>query len=217
MTEKRIDSLQHYYGDAIKSGAGSVSEMARAMWASLCHSFSTDDKRRHEFCPPGLNSWCGWQRDKAGSGKVYEHHDSLPKAVMDELKQVYQRLTEKDLLQRGARSATQNVNESRNGMIWGLCPKESFCGKPTVETAVHLAVLIYNDGHEKLGDVLAAMGCEQTPSSAAFLQKFNSESRYHARRKSSEDQKSARKKRRARPRFMPAMLYRCFACHDWKL
>lgn len=197
LTEKRMESLQHYYGDAIKKHAGDVTEMSRAIWASVSHSASTDDHPRHEYCPQGLDSWCGWQQEKAGSGKPYKHHDPLPRAVLEELKPVYHRLTDVELLQRCARSATQNVNESLNGMIWMLCPKESFCSKTTVETAVHLAVLLFNDGHAKLGDVLSTMGCSQSPSAAAFLQKFDAARDYHARRKSSDEQKSARKKRRA--------------------
>ena len=144
LTGARIDSLQHYYGEAVKKHAGNIDDMERAIKASLYHSLSVDDDYCHEFCPSGIKSWCGWQKAKAG-GKPYQHHDPLPIAVFEEVKHIYVRLTDKALLLRCARSATQNANESLNGIIWSLCPKETFCGKQTVDTAVNLAVVLYND------------------------------------------------------------------------
>ena len=196
LTDKRIDSLQHYYGNSIKQHAGNIAEMKRSIWASFRHSGSTDDHPHHEYCPPGLRSWCGWRRVEAG-GPKYTHHDPLPKAVLDELKSVYERLTADALLRRCERSATQNANESLNGLIWTMCPKESFCSKRTVETAVHLAVVTFNEGYEKVSSVLAASGCDVSPSSLRFLKKFDDDRAYHRRRKSSEDEKESRKRRRA--------------------
>eukprot|EP00117_Sycon_ciliatum_P046428 scpid67182/ scgid2109/ len=40
LTGSKIDSLQNYYGAAIRSNPGSTSGMARAIWASVCHSVS---------------------------------------------------------------------------------------------------------------------------------------------------------------------------------
>lgn len=197
LTDKRIDSLQHYYGDAIRKHSGSITDMARAIWASLCHSASTDESPNHQFCPPGLTSWCGWQREKAGSGQAHLHHDALPKAVFDAIKPVYIRLTDKPLLLRCARSATQNANEALNGLIWSFCPKEYFCGRQTVETAAHLAVLIFNDGYRRIADVLSAMSCTVPPSIISSLGKFDRSKAYHLRRKSSDAEKASRKKRRA--------------------
>ena len=196
LTDKRIDSLQHYYGDAIKKHAGNEVEMDRAIKASLYHSLSNDGDYCHDYCPPGPQSWCGWQKQKAG-GPEYNHHDPLPKAVFEELVPLYLRLTEKNLLRRCSRAATQNVNESVNGMIWSMCPKESFCSLPSVETAVYLAVVLYNEGHAHLAEILADLGCATSDSTAQALAMLDQEKSYHRRRKSSDAEKSARKHRRA--------------------
>eukprot|EP00117_Sycon_ciliatum_P039921 scpid68490/ scgid29417/ len=167
-----------------------------AIWASFCHGGSTADKPRHEYCPPGLTSWCGWQSEKAG-GAEYTHHDALPKAVFDEMKPVYVRLTDNALLLRCARSATQNANEALNGLVWGMCPKKSFCSRQTAETAAHLATAIFNDGYKTVANILSASGCAVSLSITAFPSRFDSDKAYHKRRKSSEEEKSARKRRRA--------------------
>ena len=196
LTDKRIDSLQNYYGDAIKKHAGNEDEMARAIKASLYHSLSVDDDYCHDYCPPGKQSWCGWQKQKAG-GPKYKHHDPLPKAVFEELVPVYLRLSQKELLRRCSRAATQNVNEAVNGMIWTMCSKESFCSVRTVETAVYLAVILYNEGHEKLSEVLTDLGCPVSASTTQALRKLDEEKSYHRRRKSSDMEKSTRRTRRA--------------------
>ena len=134
LTNGEINKLQNYYGDAVRAHAGNVQDTARAIWASLFRRASSDEI-------------------------VYRHHDTLPDAVVQEMKSVYNRLTERSLLERCERSTTQNVNEALNGTIWRMCPKESFCNRTTVETAVYLAVIKFNDGHEKLQDVLDRMSC----------------------------------------------------------
>ena len=56
------------------------------------------------------------------------------------------RLADKKLLECCAKGLTQNANESINGLIWQLCPKERFVGVETIETAVALVVCKFNDG-----------------------------------------------------------------------
>ena len=103
LTDKLIDSLQNFSGMAIRQHAGNVTEMARAIWASLCHRASSDSHPRHEFCPPGVTSWCKWQQVKAGKPGPYIHHDTIPPAVIEVMKPVYHRLTDRPLLDRCAR------------------------------------------------------------------------------------------------------------------
>ena len=129
--------------------------MARAIWASFCHTFSTYSKPDHWFCPEGKSSWCGYQEaSDVGKEKDYKHSGNLSSAILDEVKPIYLRLTDQPLLERCVRGATQNANEALNRSIWHMCPKESFCGVETVETAVCLAVIISNCGHAKLASVI---------------------------------------------------------------
>ena len=156
LTDKYMDRLENYYGIAIRSNVGRVENMYRATWPSLCHRSSTDDNPRHQFCPTGKESWCKWQQQAAGKpGVIVEHKDGLPNAVPNAIKPLYVRLTERPLLERCVRGATQNVNEWYNGMLWRLCPKETFCGVETLQTAVHLATAIFNHGCETLVGVFS--------------------------------------------------------------
>ena len=107
------------------------------------------------------------------------------------------RLTDLQLLERCTRGATQNVNEALNSMIWHLCPKEMFCGSQTVETAVYLAVLLFNEGHRSLADVVRRMGCSVGAQLKKNLAMLDQDKEYHRKRKMSDKEKKARKHRRA--------------------
>ena len=63
------------------------------------------------------------------------------------------------MLERYLRGATQNHNESFNGLVWAMCPKEQFCGLEIVETAAALATAHFNHGAGAIGKVLQEMGC----------------------------------------------------------
>ena len=67
LTDKVIDSLQNYFGKAVRQHSGDVTETSRAIWASGCHWASSEEKPLHQFYPEGEDSWCGYQRMKAGN------------------------------------------------------------------------------------------------------------------------------------------------------
>ena len=127
LTDQMIDSLQIYYGMAIRSHQNDLQGMAKAIWASLMHRVSTDAKPQHQFCPTGADSWCtcGWQRMQA-TGAEYQHHDVIPQAIFKCIKPIYISLSAKALLSWYVRGATQNQNECLNGMIWAYAPKQGF-------------------------------------------------------------------------------------------
>ena len=197
LTHKYIDRLQNYYGRAIRVNVGDVEGTYKAIWASLCHRASTDEKSRHEFCPTGVESWCLWQQKKAGKDVTVIHQDPLPEAVLHAIKPIYVRLSERPLLERCLRGATQNVNECYNSTLWKICPKESFCGADTVETSVHLSALMFNNGNSSLLSVLKGMGCSISPYLKAGLESRDTRRLYYSSRKSSKGEKAARKRRGA--------------------
>ena len=192
-----MDRLQNYFGRAIRVNVGNLQGMARAIWASICHRTSSDDHPQHQFCPAGVESWCKWQRKEAGAEVGILHPDPLPQAVFLAVKPIYIRLADRKLLERCLRGATQNANESFNGLVWGFCPKESFCGVSTVETSTFLAVIIFNHGAATLSSVLDELGCTYTTHTTAGLESIDAERLYHSRRKSTQGQKKSRKRRRA--------------------
>ena len=60
-----ITKLQHYYQNAIIKNKGNLGAMKTAIYASLLHSISTDEKPQHTKCPTGTDSWCFYQSAKA--------------------------------------------------------------------------------------------------------------------------------------------------------
>ena len=198
LSDKLIDTLQTYYGMAIRNNCGNLQAMAKAIWAGLQHRHSTDAEPRHEYCPPGGDSWCGYQRKLAGAQETYEHHNIMPDAIFEVVKPVYVRLSSKDLLRRCMRGATQNRNESYNGMVWALCPKEQFCGLEVVETAAALAVIHFNNGSVALLKVLTEMGCSLGEFTHRQLLSEDRMRVQKSNKKETESEKRSRKRRRRR-------------------
>ncbi|GFX10997.1 uncharacterized protein TNCV_512571 [Trichonephila clavipes] len=50
LTLKEVDSIQHYYGLAIRKNLSSVEDMKRAIWAIYFHKLSTEDNPQHALC-----------------------------------------------------------------------------------------------------------------------------------------------------------------------
>jgi hypothetical protein len=84
-----IDQLQNYYGMAIRKST-TVDEMKKAIWAIYYHKISTDQEPAHGLCPPGIDSWCGFQRALV-TKDVYQHKSSIPKPIMKYIKPVFLR------------------------------------------------------------------------------------------------------------------------------
>ena len=195
LTEMTMDKLQALYGMAVRGHPYDLQGMARAIWASLMHSVSTDSKPCHQYCPPGANSWCKWQQEQAG-GPKYVHHTLIPDAVFKAIKPVYVRLAARRLLEGCLRGATQNRNECLNGMIWQFVSKTSFCGAATVDTAVALAAAWFNDGAAAYEHLFTEMGLPIGEYTAVAVERLAVQHRQDSARKRSVVTKNARKKRR---------------------
>ena len=196
LTDKMIDKLQTYYGLAVRANSADLSKMAQGIWAGVLHRCSTDAEPRHQYCPEGGDSWCGWQRVKAQTQDTYLHHDVLPMAIFEVIRETYRRLTEPTLLRRCLMGATQNANESFNGVVWCMCPKEVNAGHGVVQLAADLATITFNDGAIGLAQVLQEMECDVGQSTIAALTQEDSTRVQLAESASSPVEKERRKKRR---------------------
>ena len=117
-----------------------------------------------ELCPSSVaDSWCGWQPAavQAGSDEEYVHLNIMPEAVFEVIKLTDISLTNKALLQRCLRRATQSKNEAFNAiMIWNVWPKQGFAGAEVVELPAHLiAARFINHRAVTFLAVLRKMGC----------------------------------------------------------
>ena len=77
LTEAVMDSLQNYYGNAIRKNVGDIGKMKDAVWAIYYHSISTDKEPKHQHCPIGKDSWCKYNR-VAAEGKEQEFSHKCP-------------------------------------------------------------------------------------------------------------------------------------------
>ncbi|GFV17383.1 uncharacterized protein TNCV_3078221 [Trichonephila clavipes] len=146
LTLKEVDSIQHYYGLAIRKNFSSVEDIKRAIWAIYFHKLSTEDNPQHALCPLGEDSWCSYNCSIV-TGEFYIHKHSLPESILFKVKKVFRDLTEKDLLNKCLHGRTQNPNESFNKCIWERIPKTVFVGIETLKFGVMDDVICFNVGY----------------------------------------------------------------------
>ena len=115
LTEKAMNTLQNYFGMAIRQNTGNLYKMKKCVWAVLYHNTAiSDESERHKFCPREANSWCLWQADKITGKESYKAKLSLPLAIKSELLKIFRSLTDEQLLSRCLHGKTQNNNEQRS-------------------------------------------------------------------------------------------------------
>ena len=174
LTREKIMKVQNYYGRAVKDNADDVELMKKRIFAILFYMSSTNDFPKHIHCPPGIKSWCFWQRAKA-AGKDpgdHEYHETLPVEVGKALVPIFRRLSNDGLLKRCSRAETQNANESLHNLIWRYCPKGTYVGRKTLETAVALAVCQFTSGATYRALLCSILGiCEKAPQKTFGYQK----------------------------------------------
>lgn len=59
-----IEKLQNNYDIAIRSSLGNVEEMKKAGLPSYFYFASSESCFLHQYCPVGLDSYCGFKKDK---------------------------------------------------------------------------------------------------------------------------------------------------------
>lgn len=146
LTGELVTKLTSYYGWALQSNQGSIEAMNNAVWATFYHVASTDASPQHSHCPTGEESWCKYNKAVAKQETPPNHRYNLPEYVVDALRPIYTRLSDKKLLERCQRGKTQNPNESLHSVIWSLVSKNKHASLFTVEAAVAEAVARFNAG-----------------------------------------------------------------------
>lgn len=199
LTDKFIDEITTYYGNAIRSNKDSFTDMRKAVWAIYYHKCSTDIKPVHDFCPQGPTSWCAYQKAKsAGKLKDFKHVKVMPETVMEAIKKVFCDLSHPDLLKRCLGGRTQNPNESFNSMVWKLCPKSSGSNRVIAEIALYEAVIGFNEGRKGRLQVLKFLGFEVGQNAIDAACKADLTRIQEAEKKASEFSLEARRARRMR-------------------
>ena len=89
MTEKYVEKLQSFFGNAIRQNLNNVESMKNAIMATYYHHVSTDRNPQHHLCPD--NDWRGSKNYKC-PGKFKHKENRLPVNVFKHLKPFYESL-----------------------------------------------------------------------------------------------------------------------------
>ena len=103
LTLKEIDTLQVYYGKAIRENNNSVDDMKRAIWAIFFHKLSTDKKPMHSLCPK--DGWCQYNTDR----NSYKQKHSHPEDAINEIKPTFRDLANPELLKKCIHGKTKII------------------------------------------------------------------------------------------------------------
>lgn len=196
LTNHIMNTLQNYYGLAIRQNKGNVYAMKKSIAAIIHHcSENKDNELRHKFCPRTADSWCLYQSDKITKKNTYKPHINIPEAVATVIRPIFsfKDLAADDLLTRCIDGETQNANEALNQIIWKRLPKDVFVGRSTLEIGVYSAIIGYNDGYEGLLKLIQCCGLEP----GAYTKRFFSRediSRVKASTKRSSEKVKLRRK-----------------------
>ena len=71
-------------------------------------------------------------------------------AIMEDIKPIFQELSNPEMLRKCLHGMTQNCNESFNGFIWQQCPKTTFTARKILEISAYSSILNHNDGFSSL-------------------------------------------------------------------
>ncbi|GFX70308.1 uncharacterized protein TNCV_2955281 [Trichonephila clavipes] len=107
LKEETIKKISCYYQNAIRSNKGDVEAMKTAIYATLFHSISMNQKPQHFKCPTGKDSWCFFHaalaRGEVPGPHVKHVKTPLKKTHLVKIMPIYQILALNELLQRSIR------------------------------------------------------------------------------------------------------------------
>ena len=91
---------------------------------AVFHHMIQDDlislTKQHQYCPVHKNTWCTFLKDRQYGTSTYTEDTRLPAVFKTELKYIFDRLSDTNLLSRCLKGLTQNQNESINNMLWSI-------------------------------------------------------------------------------------------------
>ena len=166
LTKKVINTLQNYYGMAIRSARSTnIMQMKMSIAAVLCHCVRKVDEHgvedlvdRHKYCTKDADTWCKYQKSLIDGTVFQGDRINIAEDVYDLVRPVWLRLSENALLEKCLHGRTQNVNEAFNALVWQRCPKTIFVGKTIFNISVASAVVDFNDGRSGILKILLKLG-----------------------------------------------------------
>ena len=198
LSDVAINTLQNYFGMAIRQNSGNLYPMKKAVAAVLFHCTDMPDVERHKFCPRTATTWCKWQRDAASKITSYKPKVNLSVCIKDILEPIFKDLSKDDLLSKCLHGKTQNANESFNYILWNKCPKTVFVGRAVLELGISSAVIAFNEGAKGLSRVLEVLGVKEGKCAISNCEGRDMKRKLLADHKRTETAKKRRKTLRAK-------------------
>jgi hypothetical protein len=134
LTQAGIKSIQGHYGAAIRNNPNNLEQMTADIWQIFYHR-SGDHENCGEWCPAVNEN----DIEKANKHRFPEH-------VLQQIRPVFEALTNPELLTKCLHGGDQNANECFHNFIWERLPKSTFAGLKRLQIAVAEAVMVFNDG-----------------------------------------------------------------------
>ena len=132
---------------AIRSNVGNIVEMKKNIYAAWCHVCSSEKNNFHVHCSKGPKSWCTYQCDIANGTKTHVPGKGLPSEVIKHVNEVFDELSDDNLLIKCLHGKPPDQNEAFNGTIWNRIPKSRFVGYKQFGMGVLDAVVHFNIGN----------------------------------------------------------------------
>ena len=152
---------------AIRDNIGDVDAMEKAIWVVYHCALTEEDTQQHQFCPVGEESWCKYQCAIALSQDIPPANNRIPPGLVQFIRPVFEGLTDRELLDRCILGTTQGQNEICNNLIWERCSKTDFCSVVTVQLAVDMTAIVFNNGMMSIPTLICHLGGES--ESLGFL------------------------------------------------
>jgi hypothetical protein len=196
LTDVAIQTLQTFYGLAIRRNVDSVAKMKQAVWAEYFHVGSSNENPTHNLCPKGAETWCKYNRSVL-LNEEYDHaqHFHLPKIIMAEIKPIFRDLANVELLKKCLRGKSQNPNESVNNVIWTRVPKRTFVALPTLKFGIYDAISCFNEGHIIKCKLMEHMGFSSGKHLVTAMKKLDVKRVYQSEKAISDLEKKVRQSR----------------------
>ena len=118
LTKKVIESIQTYYGLAIRNNCNNIYAMKKAIGAILYHCTNfTNREQRHAMCPRDENTWCKWHSAKLKGENPPKEKINLPLWIHAKIKPIFKDLSDDELLSKCTHGQTQNAQKQQ---LFGL-------------------------------------------------------------------------------------------------
>ena len=185
--QQKINSMQNFYGLAIRQNTGNLYSMKKAVGAILYHYTKFNDETSkdentaiafvHPVAPADANT-----KSLLLQGRKQQIM-SIRSMCLNLFMTLLNRYSVDCHLMICSVSVymvkTQNGNESLNNLIWTKCPKNTFVERPIIEMGVNSAVIDY-EGSTGIFSILRMFHISQGSCSIILSEKRNSESEKYA-------------------------------------